>query len=570
MHRFHRHLAALLTAGLGIATSGVHAGDTITVPSGRFQVDHALHLIVANIPASQVNAQWPGQKIALQADSMYIFMPPVATVATGQPYNLLDGAGMAYQLYFSELPLIGITTEGPIVDEPQVPGHFVLSDGGAQLTQADLGIEYRGGSSQFWPKKSFRIEFRSDTAWDEHLDVQLPGMRSDDDWNLLAAYNEPLRLRNVVCNRLWLMIHAPYYQFLEPDAVNGVRMLHADLFINGSYQGIYAVSERIDRKQLKLKAYDGNIRGELYKGNSWGATIFSEVPPYDNDDEEWSGFEYEYPSEATDWANLHEFVQFVLETPEAAFLDGYPSRFVLDNAVDYFILLNLLRASDNTGKNIYIARYDSGTPYFYVPWDLDGTFGMAWDGTVANITDDLLMNGFYERLIHDCRPGGFTDRLQQRWNELRIGIITPGNIIGMFMQEQSLLTNNGAYARESMAWPLFEFAPAQMTYLSNWLEARLVYLDNRFNAPCEPSGIEDPGQASISIYPNPASSRLVLLSGFSGKSMLRITDALGRIMLERSLTGPRNEVDISTITPGWYLATVVVANHEFTQKLVIN
>lgn len=570
MPGFQRSFPVLLTAALGAATSGVKAGDTISFPPGRFLVDHALHLIVANIPASQVNLQWPGQKAALLADSIYIFMPPVAAVATGQPYNLLDGAGMAYQLFFSELPLIGITTEGPIVDEPQVPGHFVLSHGSGQLIQADLGIEYRGGSSQFWPKKSYRIEFRNDTAWNEEQDVQLPGMRSDDDWNLLAAYNEPLRLRNVVCNQLWRMIHVPYYQSLEPDAVNGVRMVHADLFVNGTYRGIYAVSERIDRKQLKLKEYDGNIRGELYKGVSWGASTFSEAPPYDNAEGSWSGFEYEYPTESTDWANLHDFVQFVLQTPEAEFLDGYSTRFVLDNAVDYFILLNLIRASDNTGKNIYIARYDAETPYFYVPWDLDGTFGIAWDGSLANITDDLLMNGFYERLIHDCRPGGFSDQLRQRWNELRTNTISSSNIIGLFAQEESLLTNNGAYARESMAWPLFEHSPAQMTYLSNWLDARLVYLDNRFNAPCEPIGIQDHGGPAISIYPNPASSHLVLLSGSPGSSMLRLTDALGRTVLEQPLAGPRNEVDVSMIRPGWYQATVVGADHEFTQMLVIN
>jgi hypothetical protein len=34
--------------------------------------------------------------------------------------------------------------------------------------------------------------------------------------------------------------------------------------------------------------------------------------------------------------------------------------FNIDNAVDYFIFLNLLYASDNIGKNNYVAKYDTG------------------------------------------------------------------------------------------------------------------------------------------------------------------------------------------------------------------
>lgn len=565
-----RHCRTILATLAYAVAGGLQAGDTITAPPGRIHVDHARRLILANLPASQVNALWPGLKSEILADSLYSLNPAVPIVETGHPYTVRTGSGIAYQLYFSNLPLIGITTQGPIVDEPQVAGHFTYSDSTGELVHAALGIEYRGGSSQAWPKKSYRIEFRSDTAWEEETDMQLPGMRSDDDWNLLALYNEPLRLRNVVCNRLWRMIHAPYYQFLEPDAVNGVRMMHAELFVNGAYRGIYAVSERIDRKQLELKTYNGSIRGELYKGTSWGASTFSEAPPYDNGELYWSGFEYEYPTVVTDWANLHDFVQFVLDTPEEQFLESCTSRFELDNAVDYFIFLNLLRAEDNTGKNIYIARYDAGTPYFYVPHDLDGTFGIAWDGSVANTTDDLLENGFYERLIHDCRPGGFMDRLRQRWNELRGTIITANAITGMFAQEHARLSGNWAYVREALAWPEFVHDPAQLAYLEAWLQARLAYLDTRFNAPCEPSAIAEAGTPVFGLFPNPANTHVTVLTTEPAAARIRLTDAIGRNVLQQTLYGPRNEMDVSMLAPGLYQATVAINGHEITRKLVIN
>ncbi len=371
------------------------AGDTIVVPTGLHQVDHELHLIVVNMSTDLVNAQWPGVKTVILVDTWYALAPAVAEVAVGTELPVLTGDSTPYHLYFTTLPLIGINTADSIVDEPKVHGNMVLSDNTGEVSIADLGIEFRGSSAQFWPKKSYLIEFWNDTIGTDKLDVALLGMRSDDDWNLQAMYNEPLRMRNLVCNKLWRQIHTPYYLAAEPDAVTGVAMEFAELFINGAYQGIFGVSERIDRKQLKLKKYNGTIRGQLFKGVSWGASTFSSAPPFDNGSRIWSGFEYEYPDEVTDWSDLYEFLDFVVHAPEFAFLDEFPARFDTDNAVDYFIFLNLMHATDNAGKNIYVALYDTGTPYFHVPYDPDGTFGMYWDGSIENITDDLLLNGFY-------------------------------------------------------------------------------------------------------------------------------------------------------------------------------
>ena len=101
-------------------------------------------------------------------------------------------------------------------------------------------------------------------------DVSLLGMRDDDDWNLQAMFNEPLRIRNRSCFEIWDNIYTLPYKEEEPDAVAGIKMKYSDLFLNNEYLGIFAVGERIDRKQLKLKKYkDGSIRGELYKGAYW-------------------------------------------------------------------------------------------------------------------------------------------------------------------------------------------------------------------------------------------------------------------------------------------------------------
>jgi hypothetical protein len=537
--------ASAFILALILLPAELHADETIVLPQGRFQVDHSLHLIVTDLSVDWVNSQWPGLKTAVQADEAYDLAPALATVALGTDIALTDGMGTPYHLYFTALPLISITTTAPIVDEPQVLGWFVLSDGSGTITSADLGIEYRGSSTQNWPKKSYRMEFRTDSTGTQNLDVSLLGLRSDDDWNLLAQYNEPMRARNPVANALWRSIHAPYYQNLEPAAINGVRMKHTEVFVNGAYQGIYALSEPLDRKQLKLKKYDQAIRGELYKGYTWGASTFSYAPPYDNNSMTWGGFELEYPEEVIDWSSLHDFVDFVVNAPEADFLADYASRFVVSNAVDYFIFLNLLRATDNTGKNIYLARYDSGTPYFYAPTDLDGCFGVIWDGSPEDTTNDVLLNGFYERLMHDCGDGGFVAQVQQRWNALRTDLLTQGHIMGLFAQEVEELDTNGAYARESMAWPDYAYDPAQMDYLGNWLSARLTFLDSLFNAPCVPSGIDRIATRALTIYPNPATDLVhIELPRAGASAQISVKDLLGRPVRETTSIRDRGILEV--------------------------
>src|SRR5690625_6397633 len=82
-----------------------------------------------------------------------------------------------------------------------------------------------------------------------------------------------------------------------------------------------------------------------------------------------------------DWEDLFEFVTFVMESDDQEFEDNIEKHFDLENAVNYLIFVNALRAPDNLQKNIYTARYDSGTPYFFTACDLDGVLWILYNGT---------------------------------------------------------------------------------------------------------------------------------------------------------------------------------------------
>lgn len=469
------------------------ASDTISVSSNFFHIDHQKKVIIINKPAAAINQQFVNVKSHILLDNVYEFHTSVQIIEKGVEYNVSKNSEM-YKLYFSELPVIKINTNYTIVDDPRVYALFKLYENNGNYLQSNIGVEYRGEFSQTLPKKSLSLRFWNDTLGNEKRDVSLIGLREDNKYNLQAMYNEPLRIRSEVSNELWRQIHQPYYLNEESGAINGIRAKYVDLFINNEYRGVYALSEPVDRKQLKLKKHNGNIRGELYKADYWfSPVLFDSVPTFINGSTYWGGFEHQYPDEIEPyWNNFHSFVNFVVSANDCDFYSQYQSKFQVENAVDYFIFINLLRATDNRGKNLFIAKYAQNHPYFFVPWDLDGVLGNIYDGTRDLTTIDILSNGFFDRIRQDCSSNGFNQKLVNRWNNLRNGgLITTSNIISMLNNKYAFLKANGVYDREKIAWNGFNEDTTEIQYITNWLNARINYLDTAFALPCNPQNIHD-------------------------------------------------------------------------------
>ena len=153
-------------------------------------------------------------------------------VATGRflegmkPYKeSMTVLGETYTYYRSEMPLITITTDGPIVNSPAVHGIINVADADGNIITMHAGFKIRGTSSQQYDKKSYRVELWADETGILMADTTFLGLRSDDDWNLEAMWAQPLRLRDKVANELWMEMYQLPYAESEPDALPGIRMV---------------------------------------------------------------------------------------------------------------------------------------------------------------------------------------------------------------------------------------------------------------------------------------------------------------------------------------------------------
>lgn len=131
-----------------------------------------------------------------------LILPGIFTICHFAAYSQIDS---------TNLPLIIIDTQGqPIVDEPKTdgilkiiynPGKFNKPNDAATIYDGKAGFEIRGAYSASLPQKPYGIETRD--AAGMNLNVPLFDMPAENDWILLANYNDKVFMRNSLAFELF-------------------------------------------------------------------------------------------------------------------------------------------------------------------------------------------------------------------------------------------------------------------------------------------------------------------------------------------------------------------------------
>lgn len=469
-------------------------------------------------------------------------------------------------------PTVTIHTDGPIVNTPAVHGIISVTDTNGMTIDMHAGFKIRGTSSQQYDKKSYRVELWADATGTAMADTTFLGLRSDDDWNLEAMWAQPLRLRDKVANELWMeMYHLPYLES-EPDALPGIRMEYVDLYVNDDYVGVYSLTERMDRKQLGLRKYNGNLRGLLFKGDGEGAPTFQDLPAYDNTLDTWSNYEWVYPNESDtviDWSALYNFTNFVMNATDYAFYSQYSTMFDAQNAIDYYLFINVLKAMDNMGRNLFVARYKKSGTFFYAPWDLDAIWGLDTDGTKTYDATGLMGNGFYDRLLDDCSTNGFSNKARDRYNALRETVLNREHIMALVQEQYDWLVAHGVYEREHEAWPEFEVDESQLSYMSNWLDQRFAYLDAEINAACGTWEVGEEPAPLVEVFPNPAKDRIHIRLADDAEAVVQVYDMTGRLVYSVHSTSQMFTFSTAGFRSGLYTVLVQQNEYRYAERVII-
>ena len=386
--------------------------------------------------------------------------------------------GRKVEFTSSNLPIVIIETGGKAINsESKLTATMKIIDNGSgrrnKVTDkpngydGKIGIKLRGNSSLYFEQKRFTIETRDNDG--KALNAELLGMPADNDWVLLAPYNDISMMRDPFAFDLWNeMGHwAP-------------RNRYCEVVIDGNYVGVYILCEKIKRGEnrldiAKLKPTDNSgidltggyiVRIDPAEGNEPYFT--SDVPGITSMGG--SGFgggfpggmggfgggfgggfntvtwTYYYPNSDKITEEQQKYISDYIKTVEKViqsdnFADpdeGYAKYISVQSFVDYFIHTELSLNADGLKRSAYFYKKKQNP---------DGTGGKLHAGTVwdynlaygncnfcnANKIDAWVYEGgetnptpaMWKRLTEDP---AFMDKVKARWKELRKGVLSIENI----------------------------------------------------------------------------------------------------------------------------------------------
>ena len=444
--------------------------------------------------------------------------------------NASENVDLSANIRFTFLPIVELNCSS-VNSKAYTTGSLRVTDP-ASLGYDSLMIaafKYRGASSSNYPKRSYAIKLRDENG--NSVDRKLLGYRSDNNWILDAMYIDLACMRNRVATDLWNAFECkPYYADREKKVRTGTRGKFVEVILNGQWWGLYCMTEKMDRKQLKLKKFvpaaqsttgENEVHGVLYKSNQWTYEVFMGHESNDDNDnkqviyphkkvsdyknilgqETWCEYEFKYPDyedEAVEWRPLHDAANMVA-TSFILNIDSVKSRFDYPMLRDYYLFIDLLLATDNHGKNLFWYAYDTqgpeGDKLSLAPWDLDGTFGQDWDGVITN-TKDVTLD--FDTYIKNYEHGQFAifdliksrsewqQDLKDRYAELRIkGVISGDSIANRFANYTSLFEASLADQREQDMWSKTYHSRHKdiqggATYAESWIRRRVNWLDQKY------------------------------------------------------------------------------------------
>ena len=438
----------------------------------------------------------------------------------------------------SHLPIIVVNTNGQeIPNEDKITAHMgIIYNAPGEINYLSdpynhydgfIGIEIRGSSTTWFPKKQFAVETRDSLG--ENNNVPLFGMPEENDWIFNAPYTDKSLMRNVII-----------YKMARDAGKYATRSHYFELVIDGDYRGLYVMFEKIKRDDNRVNisklepeeiSDDDITGGYIIKVDKWdGENIggwYSE-PPSDS----YGGFYYQYHYPKPDeivydqqqyiMSYMENFEQTILSDDFANPETGYPSIIDWGSFIDFFIMQEITKNVDGYRLSSFLHKdkdSDDGRLVAGPIWDFNLGFGNAdyyngWDTQGWQVEADL-PNDDFSIPYWWCTiwsDQSFRWSVQQRWNSLRNNFLSNASVNSLI---DSLQSHIGEAADRNFerwptlgqyVWPNYYIGQTyqdEIDYLRNWIITRMDWMDSELLS-IQTEMCLIPEQFSMNpLYPNP-------------------------------------------------------------------
>ncbi|MCE1188725.1 MAG: CotH kinase family protein [Ignavibacteria bacterium] len=229
-------------------------------------------------------------------------------------------------------------------------------------TLDSVGIRLRGATSRDAKKKSFKISFNEFLKGSRFYAVK--------DLNFNGEHNDPSIIRSKLC-----------FDHFSRIRFKAARASHAELYINGTYYGLYVSVEGIDDTFLKRNFSDdsGNLWKCLYPADLkflgsdpsiYKNLLNSGVPAYELKTNEAAG----------DFTGLVHLIDIVNNTSDTVFPDSLEANICINEVLEYLALNVLFGSWDSywsLKNNYYLYNQPSTGKFHIIPYDYDNSYGVS-------------------------------------------------------------------------------------------------------------------------------------------------------------------------------------------------
>lgn len=342
-------------------------------------------------------------------------------------------------------------------------------------------MKWQGTSSLAYPKKNYTIKLYSDSACSISLTKDF-GWGSQSKYCLKANWIDFSMARNICSARLWGLfvknrtnVDARLSALPNGGAVDGFPVA---VVVNGEYLGLYTFN--IPKEGWMFGMGSATTEAIVCADGYGTATQFNQLAELDGTD-----FKLEYDGGAGTTAiknSLNTLIQSVMDATAENFDSTVGQYLDIDSAIDYYIFTCMLGGADMVEKNYLLATYD-GSKWFFSAYDMDTTFGLAWDGSGFSSAYSYPMFATYteHNLLMDKLYDYKLSAIKTRYTALRQYYATDFNfqkIVYQFMKDFP----KGLKNRELDLWAALPSTDvSNAAQITTWFAQRLKLLDTELN-----------------------------------------------------------------------------------------
>lgn len=329
--------------------------------------------------------------------------------------------------YSPEVPVIDIKVSSEITNYSQ-QGFLKISPISKEFVKSTWANHYLAASIR-------RRDSDGGLSFELFQNENLFQLREDDDWILLPPGNNLDAFRTKMAFDVYNMLDHENSKCKLPN--NKL----VEVYINGNYQGLYLLTERIDRKFMDLEQEDVNNPQEndaIYKASNWDGD-FHTIPISEN------FWEQLYPNTINFSQLPRKLVEFINNASEPEFFDSISGIFSFfdKNSIIDNLLFGLFVGHEIIEGSSYYLIYSHKAPikFTFVPWNFAQSWGYyehgmipndIWLNDIDNQIDSVVWSKLYHRLLF---PENFLINFEflsdiiNRWSYVRNNIWILDNLI---------------------------------------------------------------------------------------------------------------------------------------------